>query len=141
MITLTPNLPSAVSIDLPDDLLWADELTWSPVNQSTERGIFGTLIVDVMKRSGGRPITLQGSGNSAWISRSTLKQIAALLAMPGLKMDLSIRGESFTVIFDHGSDETTKSISMEDVVDFSDKEDSDYYCSLVLRFLEASEIL
>lgn len=141
MITLTPNQPGASSLELPEDLLWPDELTWSPITQSTERGIFGTLIVDVMQRHGGRPITLQGSGDSAWIRRDALKQIAAWLAVPGLKLMLNIRGEEFEVIFDHGSDEITRSIVMEDVYDFSDKKDDDYYCSLVLRFLEASEAL
>lgn len=141
MITLTPNLPGALPVELPEDLLWTDELTWSPVAQSTERGIFGTLIVDVMQRHGGRPITLQGSGDSAWIERGTLRQIAAWLAIPGLRLRLDIRGELFEVIFDHGADETTRTITMEDVIDYSDKQDQDYYCSLVLRFLEASETL
>lgn len=141
MITLTPMRFGSQAISLPDDLLWVDELTWSPVMQSTERGIFGTLIVEAMRRNGGRPITLQGSGDSAWIDRGTLKKIAELLSIPGQKMQLDIRGESFEVVFDHGVDEITRSITMEDVVDFSDKEDSDFYCALVLRFLEASEIV
>lgn len=141
-IFLTPLSPQAsAAIELPEDLLWTDELTWSRVQQATERGIWGTLIVDVMERHGGRPITLTGSGNSAWILRSTLKHIAELLGIPGQRMLLDIRGEQFEVIFDHGTDESTKAIAMEDVIDYSDKEDADFYCSLVLRFLEASESL
>ena len=59
-----------VVLALPPDLVWADELTWSAVSQSTERSITGALLVDAMARSGGRPITLAGDGNSAWIVRS-----------------------------------------------------------------------
>jgi hypothetical protein len=137
-ITLTNG---GTTLSLPPDLIWADELTWSAVAQSTERGIFGTLIVDAMARNGGRPITLQGDGDSAWIDRGTLRTLGAWAQTPGLRMALDVRGEIFTVVFDHGPEEETRAIAMSAVIDYSDKQDGDYYCSLVLRFIEASEIL
>ena len=60
--------------------------------------------------------------------------------MPGLRLQLDLRGEVFTVIFDHGDADTTRAMGMDSVIDYSDKQDDDYYCSLVLRFLEASEL-
>ena len=137
-ITLTNG---GTTLSLPPDLIWADELTWSAVAQSTERGIFGTLIIDAMARNGGRPITLQGDGDSAWIDRGTLRTLGAWAQTPGLRMALDVRGEIFSVIFDHGPEEETRAIAMSAVIDYSDKQDGDYYCSLVLRFIEASEIL
>lgn len=137
-ITLTNG---GTTLSLPPDLIWADELTWSAVAQSTERGIFGTLIIDAMARNGGRPITLQGDGDSAWIDRGTLRTLGAWAQTPGLRMALDVRGEIFTVVFDHGPEEETRAIAMSAVIDYSDKQDGDYYCSLVLRFIEASEIL
>lgn len=137
-ITLTNG---GTTLSLPPDLIWADELTWSAVAQSTERGIFGTLIVDAMARNGGRPITLQGDGDSAWIDRGTLRALGAWARTPGLRMALDVRGEAFSVVFDHGAEEETRAIAMSAVIDYSDKQDGDYYCSLVLRFIEASEIL
>ena len=137
-ITLTNG---GTTLSLPPDLIWADELTWSAVAQSTERGIFGTLIVDAMARNGGRPITLQGDGDSAWIDRGTLRTLGAWAQTPGLRMALDVRGEIFTVVFDHGPEEETRAIAMSAVIDYSDKQDGDYYCSLVLRFIEASEVL
>ena len=137
-ITLTNG---GTTLSLPPDLIWADELTWSAVAQSTERGIFGTLIIDAMARNGGRPITLQGDGYSAWIDRGTLRTLGAWAQTPGLRMALDVRGEIFTVVFDHGPEEETRAIAMSAVIDYSDKQDGDYYCSLVLRFIEASEIL
>jgi len=137
-ITLTNG---GTTLSLPPDLIWADELTWSAVAQSTERGIFGTLIVDAMARNGGRPITLQGDGDSAWIDRGTLRTLGAWARTPGLRMALDVRGEAFSVVFDHGAEEETRAIAMSAVIDYSDKQDGDYYCSLVLRFIEASEIL
>ena len=50
-------------------------------------------------------------------------------------------GQTFTVIFDHGTDEETRAMGMSAVVEYSDPEETDYYCSLTLRFIEASEIL
>lgn len=137
-ITLTNG---GTTLSLPPDLIWADELTWSAVAQSTERGIFGTLIIDAMARNGGRPITLQGDGDSAWIDRGTLRTLGAWAQTPGLRMALDVRGEIFTVVFDHGPEEETRAIAMSAVIDYSDKQDGDYYCSLALRFIEASEIL
>jgi hypothetical protein len=137
-ITLTNG---GTTLSLPPDLIWADELTWSAVAQSTERGIFGTLIIDAMARNGGRPITLQGDGDSAWIDRGTLRTLGAWAQTPGLRMALDVRGEIFSVVFDHGPEEETRAIAMSAVIDYSDKQDGDYYCSLVLRFIEASETL
>lgn len=137
-ITLTNG---GTTLSLPPDLIWADELTWSAVAQSTERGIFGTLIIDAMARNGGRPITLQGDGDSAWIDRGTLRALGAWARTPGLRMALDVRGEAFSVVFDHGAEEETRAIAMSAVIDYSDKQDGDYYCSLVLRFIEASEVL
>ena len=128
-------------LELPRDLVWVDELTWSKVTQKTERGIFGTLVIDAMARNGGQPITLQGDGNSAWISRATLRTLKAWSSVPGLRMTLRILAEEFEVVFDHGDAEQTRAMAMQSVIEYSDPEDSDYYCSLVLRFIEASETL
>jgi hypothetical protein len=140
-ITLTPHVAGgSTAIALPADLIWTDELTWSPVAQSTERTAFGHLVIDAMARSGGRPITLQGDGDSAWITRGTLRAIKALADVPGQRLTLDIRGESFTVVFDHGTDEPQgKAIAMQSVIEYSDKQDGDYYCSLTLRFIDAAE--
>ena len=128
------------ALSLPQDLIWSDELTWSAVAQAKERGIWGTVIVHAMARNGGQPITLTGEGNSAWILRSTLRTLNGWAAVPGQRFTLDLRGETFTVIFDHGNDEESRAMAMSSVVDYSDKQDGDYYCSLTLRFLEASEI-
>lgn len=132
-ITLTKD---ATTLELPEDLFWIDEFSWSRVAQATERGTTGALLVDVAVRQGGRPITLQGEGNTAWITRADLKTLAAWSQLPGQQFALSLRGEAFTVIFDHGDGDTTNAIAQAAVVNFSDIGDGDFYCSLVLRFLE-----
>ena len=129
------------ALSLPQDLIWSDERTWSAVAQAKERGIWGTLIVDAMARNGGQPITLTGEGNSAWIERSTLLTLKAWALIPGQRFTLELRGQTFTVIFDHGTEEETRAMAMSAVVDYCDPEATDYYCSLTLRFIEASEIV
>ena len=127
------------AIDLPPDLIWVDELTASKVAQRSKRSAFGTLIVSAMQLQGGQRITLQGEGGSAWIERRTLKQLKHWANVPGQRLELDIRGEAFTVVFDHGDADETRALGMQSVIDYSDKQDDDFYCSLVLRFLEAGE--
>lgn len=132
-ITLTKD---GTSLELPEDLLWTDEFLWAAVAQSTQRGIDGHLIVDAMERMGGRPITLMGDGDSAWITRADMLTLKAWAAIAGQQFELDVRGDVWTVIFDHGDAEDARSMGLAPVVDYSDMQDGDYYCSLVLRFIE-----
>lgn len=132
-ITLTKD---ATTLELPEDLFWIDEFSWARVAQETTRSTTGALLVDVATRQGGRSITLQGQGNTAWITRAALKTVSSWAQLPGQTFTLNLRGEVFTVLFDHGSGDTTNAINQAAVVEFSDIADDDFYCSLVLRFLE-----
>jgi len=125
----------AHGITLPADLVWVDELTWAQVAQSQARGISGSLIVEAMARTGGRTITLAGEGNSAWIRRGTLRQLHQWAAVPGLVLHLNLRGEAFNVLFDHGDQEDGRAFAMQALIEYSDKNDSDWYCALTLRFI------
>ena len=64
---------------LPDGLRWLDEFGWSPVAQSTAQSLTGALLVQEGTRTAGRPLTLSGGINYAWISRSGLIALQALL--------------------------------------------------------------
>ena len=133
MITLTKD---AATLELPQDLFWIDEFGWSNVSQAIRRTTNGALSVHVGVRQGGRSITLQGEGNTAWITRADLKKLAAWSRLPGERFTLNLRGETFVVIFDHGDGDTTNAINQAAVINFSDIGDDDFYCSLVLRFIE-----
>lgn len=132
-ITLTNG---AVTLDLPDDLIWEDEFTWAQVAQATERSITGALIVDAMSRNGGRPITLAGTSETAWISRADMLILKAWLTLPGQAFTLVVRGVTHSVIFDHGTADTTTAMAQAAVMAFSDIQNDDYYSNLRLRFLE-----
>ena len=118
MIALT-HPATGDSVDLPADLFWSDEFSWSPVEQSTERSVTGSLIVQTSERIGGRPITLQPEDDkSAWITRAELEQLQAWAAVPGLELELTLRGQVRTVLFRHhdgGALEAKPLIHYEDV--------------------------
>lgn len=97
-ITLTYNGTTA---HLSDRLHWADEFDWSPVDQATGYSTRGALLVDVGLKLAGQPITLDGTDTNAWISRALCSTLQAWAALPGIQLDLVLRGETHQVIFDH----------------------------------------
>ena len=133
MITLTKDTET---LTLPQDLFWQDEFEWSPVSQSVEYSTNGALLVDIAVRQAGRTITLSGESNSAGITRQDLQTLSSWEKLPGQVFTLDLRGQSFEVIFDHGSEVQTKAIAQTALVRFSDITSTDFYCNLVLRFLE-----
>lgn len=54
------HISQTITITLPTDLNWTDEYKWTPVVQSQEYAISGSLIVEEWVKQAGRPITLQG---------------------------------------------------------------------------------
>lgn len=123
------------AITLPPDLLWTDEFAWSPVAQGTERSVTGALLIDVSTRQDGRPITLTGTERHAWLLRPEVQALRAWVALPGQAFALTINGQAFIVLFDHGTDEASRAFQVAPVVDYSDPEPADYYCSVTLRFI------
>ena len=97
-ITLTY---SGTTAHLSDRLHWADEFDWSPVDQATGYSTRGALLVDVGLKLAGQPITLDGTDTNAWISRALCSTLQVWAALPGIQLDLVLRGETHQVIFDH----------------------------------------
>lgn len=121
------------SIELHPDLFWSDEFTWLPVEQSAERSITGAYIVSSSLRTDGRPITLQPQGDdSAWMSRLVVEQLRNWAAVPGMELELTLRGETRDVIFRHHDG---PGVEASPLVHFSEMDDSDWYLT-TLRFME-----
>lgn len=121
-----------VALELPDDMLWADEFDWRPVVQNTQYTVTGALVVEAAAKQAGRPITLQGGADYAWMPRSTLLTLQQWAAQPGLVLLLSIRGEAArSVVFDHQNG----AIRATPIIDYADPGSTDDY-AVTLRFLE-----
>lgn len=95
-------------IELPGDLEWVDEFTWSSTAAQTEVTLGGSLLVEESAQLAGRPITLRSgqSGNTLWgvVPRSTVLALQALADIPrDTPMTLTLPdAREFAVLFRHG---------------------------------------
>ncbi len=128
MITITDN---TTTVTLPDDILWADEFAWHPVEQRVDQTITGALIVQAAERLAGRPITLQSGQNFAWLTRAQLDNLKVWAAIPGKTLTLNIRGVARSVMFRHNDG----AVEAEMVMYHAAPTASDFYVCVV-RFLE-----
>lgn len=121
------------TLQLPEDLYWADEFSWNPVQQSVEPTITGALIVSSAAKLAGRQITLQPEDDSsAWMQRSTLEALRNFAAEPGKEMVLTLRGQPYDVVFRH---QEGSAIDSSPVMHFSDVDAGDYY-RVTIRLME-----
>jgi hypothetical protein len=130
------NLADEVALLLPDDLLWTDEHAWSPAVASTSYLITGALLIQSALRQSGRPITLVGAPDMAWVTRAAVEQLRAWAALPvgassGRFALTFADGRVFAVAFRHGDG----ALECEPVLGIPARVDSDFY-RLTLRFLE-----
>jgi hypothetical protein len=86
------------ALKLPDGLRFSDEFSWGPLAQETDYTLTGSLIVEQATRQAGRPITLIGGIDFAWLTRAEVLAIQALLAT-GATMTLTLHDlRTFTVL-------------------------------------------
>ncbi len=86
------------AITLPQGLLWEEEFTWSPLAQATEYSLTGALIVEQATKQAGRPITLIGGKDFAWMTRAQVAILKAVLDT-GAVMTLTLHdARTFSVL-------------------------------------------
>lgn len=128
MNTLTYGSTTLV---LPVDLIWVDEFAWRPVLQQESYSLTGALQLEVGVRQAGRPITLQGEAQAAWISRADLLTLQAWAALPGQTFGLVVRSEASRTVY---MDNAAGAVSAEPVIAYRTVDAADRYRNLVLRF-------
>jgi len=77
------------TIDLPKDLEWEDESTWSPVEQVLEYSLTGALLIQTGVKLKGRNITLSGKDDMCWITRADYDKLILMRNIPDLEMTFS----------------------------------------------------
>ena len=128
--TLTYN---DTTVTLPDDLYWADEFGWQPVQQTAERTITGALVIQQATRIAGRSITLRpDSPDAAWISRGVLETLKDWSQIPQCEIIISYRGIERRVIWRHHDGEV---IEATPVIHYADAQSVDWYTA-TLKFME-----
>jgi hypothetical protein len=130
------NLSDAVTLLLPDDLLWSDEHAWSPALSSVSYLLNGALLVQSAVRQAGRPITLVGALDMAWVTRAVVGSLQLWAAVPLAgstgRFELTLAdARVFTVAFRHFE----TAIEAEPVTGFPARAESDFY-RLTLRLME-----
>lgn len=87
------------TITLPQGLRWSDEFAWSPMAQAeVVYFLTGSPLVEQSLKQAGRPITLIGGKDFAWMTRSEVSTLKTLLDT-GAAMTLTLHdARSFTVI-------------------------------------------
>lgn len=129
MITLTYG---GDTLTLHPDLLWNDEHSWSPVQQTAAYSLSGALILDVGVKAAGRPITLQPEDvSSAWMTLDVVETLKAWAAAPAAEMVLNIRGVARDVVFRHSDG----ALEVSPVIHYSDHEQTDYFL-VTIRLME-----
>lgn len=117
-------------IPLPEDLLWDDELGWCPVSETVNVSLGGSVIIQASAQVAGRPVTLSGGSEYAYIDRAAWLQVQAMAADPAWSGVLDYHGREITVRFRHGDG----AIAATPVVDYSGApEDTDELNNVVIR--------
>jgi hypothetical protein len=117
-------------IALPDDLIWIDEYDHTPITQTVSKAVDGSLIIEAATQAKGRPITLKGDEDAAWIDRATLELVRAKQYQPALSMTLTMRGVNYSVLFVQPG-----GIEAKPVIDYNLPGAEDWY-SITLKFFE-----
>lgn len=90
---------TGATIELPQDMRWKDEFSWSRVAQAApQRTLSGGLVVQQGVKLNGRPITL--AGEWVWLDLGSIRTLRDWSDVPELEMTLThYDGRTFDVIF------------------------------------------
>lgn len=78
------------SVSLPPDLQWTDELAWVALGATSTVSLTGAELIQTGTLQAGRPVTLQGGDNFAWINYATVQALLALAAVAGATYTLTL---------------------------------------------------
>jgi hypothetical protein len=82
------------SLQLPDDMVWKDELDWTPVGQTITPTLDGSLLMEDNPLFSGQPITLVGIAD-----RSLVLQLKALEAQLSSPMVLALHDGKLRTVY------------------------------------------
>jgi len=89
------------TLTLPSGLSWADEYNAQSVAQTVRRTLDGGQVITYAGLQAGRHITLTSGEDFGWVRKSVVDALATKAASPGAIYSLSIRGQTYPVLFLH----------------------------------------
>lgn len=129
-ITLSDN---TITVTLRDDTQWVDEFGWQPVLQAASYTVAGALVVEEAQMQAGRPITLAGADDRAWVRYADVQQLQAWASTPGQVLTLTLRGAPRQVRFDLRAGSP---IAAQPVAYFDTPAPDDWFAVSALKFFE-----
>lgn len=78
------------SVTLPPDLQWSDEFSWVALGVTAKTTLTGAEIVQSGSLQAGRPITLQGGTDFAWLDYATVEALRTLASAAGATYTLTL---------------------------------------------------
>jgi hypothetical protein len=137
-ITLTRTSDNLL-FNLPDNLIWSDEFGWNKSIFTKAYTLYGQLIIEASERQNGRPITLVGGIDWAWMRRSQLESLQIALTEATEPFALTLHdGRVFSVVPNNEND--GGAVSTEPLPTVKGSGDADpssdsYYVIKELKFL------
>ena len=119
------------SIILPD-LYWDDEFLFTGVRAVVDQTLGGRNLIWEDEEKG-RPITLKGNVDRAWLQRGILIELHKMASIPKANYLLVYENRNFMVRF---RNEDKPCISPEALIERPNMTNSDYYINVVLKFME-----
>ena len=116
---------------LSDNLIWSDETSSYAVAQTMRRALDGSPVVFYAGQPAGRSITLQSAADTGWLTRDQIEALLLLAASPGAVYSLTIRAQTFTVMFRHHD---APAVKAEPLWPYSNPQPGDYYTA-ILKFI------
>lgn len=121
------------NIELPDDLNWTNEYSWSPVARNQRYGVGGSLFITDSVKQAGRPLYFEGEQDTCWVKRAVVEALTSLTKKPGKRMSLVLSdSREFKVMFDHSKG----ALDVEKVLKGSYFSDNDFYQIKSINFIE-----
>jgi len=104
------------ALTLPAGLVWVDEWDADAVQQTVRRRLDGGLSIFPRGNVAGRPITLEATPDH-WLTRTQAEALAALAAVPGQRMTLTLHGATYSVAYRH---QDAPALELRPLIDYAD---------------------
>lgn len=100
------DISSGVEVQLPRDLLWEDQFTWSPVVSEVSYSLSGAVIIESALKVAGRPITLVAPESAmGWVTKDVVDILWAWSSVVNRPLLLTLQFpedvRTFDVVFRH----------------------------------------
>jgi hypothetical protein len=82
---------------------WVNEFSGGYVSQQVQRTLSGSVVVYHGQRTNGIPISIESGSDYGFVKRSDVVQIQELVKQSGVVMSITLRSETYSVIFDQAN--------------------------------------